>query len=380
MKQRKTAPSSPRDGEFLAHMLGENVKRLKSLLLIVILSQALFILLEGVGVIDWIWTVFYIRLAIIAICLGLEALIVHYGKVSQQTMHLGAPLWLIAAIQLFLIGFSSWFVLFLFDIGIYSFSPFMLGCFVVALTYIRNPRFIGLTMFPMLFSLAALLHFTRIGVHAWLGELLVAVVFLLVLMTDSIQSYYRQRRQFLQERNVVRINEKLQALSQIDELTGIYNRRKLKEVLDNFIAIAARYRTPFCAVMLDLDHFKRVNDQYGHAAGDEVLYRFANVIRFTLRSTDVFGRWGGEEFLILIPNCVRADALVLLERVREGIAGYDFPLIGRMNFSAGISEYRGGVDAATLIGQADAAMYAAKRLGRNRVQVYGAEEEEAISG
>ena len=71
MKQHKTAPSSPRDGEILTHMLGENVKRLKSLLLIVILSQALFILLEGVGVIDWIWTVFYSRLAIIAICLGL---------------------------------------------------------------------------------------------------------------------------------------------------------------------------------------------------------------------------------------------------------------------------------------------------------------------
>ncbi len=178
----------------------------------------------------------------------------------------------------------------------------------------------------------------------------------------------------------MRINEKLQALLprlMVRPASTAGARTKSSGTYRD----SGPVRTPFCAVMLDLDHFKRVNDRYGHAAGDEVLYRFANVIRFRAA---LHGRvWplgrGGvpDSDSQLRPGGCPCSAGA---RSRGHLQDTISRLSGRMNFSAGISEYRGGVDAATHISQADAAMYAAKRLGRNRVQVYGAEEERQFPG
>ena len=379
MKKRTDAPKSHPEGEFTVRLLAENIKRLSSLLLIVILAQLLFILLEGSGAMAWVWTVFFLRIAVIAACLGLRVLIARFGKETARTNRLSAPEWLVAIVQLVVITVSCLFTVFMFRAGIYSFSSFTLACFVISLTCVTHPRRAGLMMVPMLFMLSAYLHTAVAGISLWYGELMIASVFLLLLLTDTVQTFSRKYQMFLQDKELLRLNEKLQALSRIDELTGIYNRRKLKEVLECFTDLAVKTHTPFCAAILDLDHFKRVNDEHGHAAGDEVLFGFANVIRFTLRSTDVFGRWGGEEFMILIPNCERADALALLENARAAVERHEFPIVGQMTFSAGISEYREGTDAAGLIEQADAAMYAAKRLGRNRVEVYKAPVEGAVS-
>ena len=379
MKHRMDSPAGHPDAEFTVRLMAENTKRLSLLLLIVILAQLVFILLEISGAMAWVWTVFLSRLAVIAACIGLRALIARFGKETARTNRLSAPEWLVAIVQLLAITVSCLFTVFMFRAGIYSFSSFTLACFVISLTCVTHPRRAGLLMFPMLFMLAAYLHTAVAVISLWYGELMIGGVFLLLLLTDTVQTYSRKYQMFIQDKELLRLNEKLQALSRIDELTGIYNRRKLKEVLESFTGLAAATHTPFCAAILDLDHFKRVNDEHGHAAGDEVLFGFANVIRFTLRSTDVFGRWGGEEFMILIPNCARADALALLENARAAIERHEFPFVGQMTFSAGISEYREGTDAAGLIEQADAAMYAAKRFGRNRVEAYEAPAEGAVS-
>jgi polar amino acid transport system substrate-binding protein len=122
--------------------------------------------------------------------------------------------------------------------------------------------------------------------------------------------------------------------------------------------------------MIDLDHFKAVNDNYGHILGDEVLKHFSMLVKENLRKEDIFGRWGGEEFLIIIPGSCKETALKFVERIRKLVAEHDFAGVGKITFSAGISEFVPDCTDDKLIGNADFALYISKNLGRNQVHVY----------
>jgi diguanylate cyclase (GGDEF)-like protein len=126
----------------------------------------------------------------------------------------------------------------------------------------------------------------------------------------------------------------------------------------------------FCVATLDLDHFKRVNDSWGHQAGDAVLAGFAAVSLDVLRKCDVLARWGGEEFLLLMPETTRNEALVALERIRHGLDAYDWgsalPAGQRVTFSAGVTQYGLGEPLEAALERSDRALYAAKNAGRNR--------------
>ena len=174
------------------------------------------------------------------------------------------------------------------------------------------------------------------------------------------------------ERELLERNRRLEALSATDALTGLHNRRHLEDVLQLEFLRARRYRTPLSVVIADADHFKTVNDDHGHAVGDDVLRAIAKQLRERVRATDACGRWGGEEFLAVLSNTPADGAAVFAERWRESAERSRVELAGggaiAVTLSLGIAEYGPGHDApAELVADADAALYRAKRAGRNRV-------------
>ena len=171
----------------------------------------------------------------------------------------------------------------------------------------------------------------------------------------------------------------LDRLAAVDLLTETYNRRRLKEIGDQEIARATRFRDPLCVAMLDLDHFKAINDNFGHSVGDTALCMAAAAIRSRVRSHDHVGRYGGEEFVIIAPNTPLAGARRLGEAVREAIAAVDFEADGRrvtLTTSLGVAEWRRGESLDAVLTRADGALYQAKEMGRNQVVVAEASEEE----
>lgn len=167
-------------------------------------------------------------------------------------------------------------------------------------------------------------------------------------------------------------NATLARLSTTDPVTGLRNRRYVTEFLSLESLRATRYHTPLSVMMLDIDHFKRVNDGHGHRVGDAVLQVLADTLRSTLRATDLAGRYGGEEFLVVLPQTDLAGAGALAERVREAIEATEIEVGGdgalSVTVSVGIAEFgAGGEGVDALVERADAALYAAKDAGRNRV-------------
>jgi two-component system cell cycle response regulator len=169
---------------------------------------------------------------------------------------------------------------------------------------------------------------------------------------------------------IVEANVKLSELALLDPLTQIANRRALTDRLIHEVERSKRYRHPFSCLLIDIDHFKRVNDEFGHPAGDAVLREVAGAIAQSVRNTDLAGRYGGEEFMVLAPETRTRDAQVLGERIRARVSApcETGPSLLRTTVSIGIaSTDSGAVSPGDLVASADAALYEAKRGGRNRV-------------
>lgn len=157
-------------------------------------------------------------------------------------------------------------------------------------------------------------------------------------------------------------------LANLDPLTRTLNRRKLAEVLTDETARAGRYGTPLSVVMLDIDHFKAINDTYGHDAGDAVLVELAARLRACLRKMDRLARFGGEEFVIVAPGVDAGQTVVLAERLRAAVADAGFAAAGRVTASFGVAGLAPGETAEAMLSRADKALYRAKNGGRNRVE------------
>ncbi len=164
------------------------------------------------------------------------------------------------------------------------------------------------------------------------------------------------------------LNRALQLAASVDKLTGAMTRRKIDEVMLNEIARAKRYHNPLSLIMFDLDHFKRVNDTYGHLTGDEVLKTVIDVTRKNVRNSDSLGRWGGEEFILLLPETDTEQALEVAEKVRQSIEDCVIPQVGGVTISCGVAGLREIDTEDSLLKRADDALYAAKRKGRNLVE------------
>jgi polar amino acid transport system substrate-binding protein len=179
-------------------------------------------------------------------------------------------------------------------------------------------------------------------------------------MNDKLELSYKE----IEEKNKL-----LEELAVTDNLTKLYNRNKLDEVLVTESNRSNRYASIFGVIMIDIDNFKRVNDVHGHQIGDKILQEFAEILRANSRKSDIVGRWGGEEFLIVCCETSVAGTVAFAENLREVIASYPFTLGEQKTASLGVSLFQRGEDVTALLKRADNALYKAKENGRNRVEI-----------
>ena len=187
-----------------------------------------------------------------------------------------------------------------------------------------------------------------------------------------VGSYGSSMRKMLYDRSFAlkAAYRRIEELAEVDELTGSFNRRCIMRMLDEEIARAGRSGAPCSIALIDLDWFKRVNDAYGHPTGDEVLRAFAITMFANIRSVDRFGRYGGEEFLLVLPDMAADDAARTLDRLRAIIADLDWSAFSpgmAVTISAGVATLKPNETPDTFLARADSALYAAKARGRNRI-------------
>ena len=198
-------------------------------------------------------------------------------------------------------------------------------------------------------------------------ELLLGTLPPLILAAYQISAW---RNRLSQQRRELRSTlEKVQALASRDALTGLYNRRHMQDKMQDCVRRFERYGERFTVVLVDLDHFKRINDQHGHRVGDEALVAFSAGATMVLRDSDTVGRWGGEEFLFVLPNTSPRKADIALQRLREALARSQISTAAptlRVAFSAGVAQHEPGAPMHRTLERADRALYQAKHEGRGR--------------
>ncbi|WP_369921293.1 transporter substrate-binding domain-containing protein [Marinomonas polaris] len=201
-------------------------------------------------------------------------------------------------------------------------------------------------------------------------QIVLAIVIFLALMIywnrkiTKANTLLKQAQKDIEEKN-----KELNRLALTDNLTTLFNRRKLEELIQAEIDKGYHVDNSFCLSILDIDHFKEVNDKYGHQRGDSVLVEIASVLKDSLRITDYVGRYGGEEFIIIFPESSIEDVKLIIEGVRLKIAQYDFEGIEHKTASFGLTVFKAGDTIETVVKRADNALYEAKESGRNRVVV-----------
>jgi diguanylate cyclase (GGDEF)-like protein len=177
------------------------------------------------------------------------------------------------------------------------------------------------------------------------------------LIHDQMMEY----RQMVDAKNI-----ELEKLATTDKLTGAYNRIKFEEIIEKEIERIRRYRLPFSMIMFDIDRFKEANDTYGHNVGDYVLRTIADMVKGNIRTLDYFVRWGGDEFVIIVPECTCNEAYALAEKIRRIAEDYRFDQVGKVTISSGVVEALESDTEDSLVKRADDALYKAKGEGGNR--------------
>jgi diguanylate cyclase (GGDEF)-like protein len=195
------------------------------------------------------------------------------------------------------------------------------------------------------------------------GRDLANMAFLLIMLVSTVGLLT-----YLNMRSLEEALGRLRVLSTIDQVTGAYNRRKFEERFTAEIECACRYRQPLTIIMFDIDHFKEANDKCGHTSGDRALAVVAQVVKQGLRETDALIRFGGDEFLVLLPQTELAGGVTLAEKLRTLIANQPLDACPNLTASFGVTAYQPGDSENSFVRRADVALYRAKGRGRNRVE------------
>ncbi|TCS37960.1 diguanylate cyclase (GGDEF)-like protein [Paucimonas lemoignei] len=246
--------------------------------------------------------------------------------------------------------------------------------FVFGIFRLGLKQFIGVAIFALAayaIVIALLIYFHPDSINPRI-EMLQWVLLAMVLPWFAvIGAYISNIRHTLRQKNkdLEKALAKIEQLVSHDELTGTYSRRSFLDALRRELARAERENRPFCLALFDLDHFKSINDRYGHLAGDDVLRSFADCVQQEVRQVDYFARYGGEEFALLLADTEINAATDILERIRARVESQPFPHVEwNVTSSIGAAQYQPGETLNQLIGRADQALYAAKSEGRNRVK------------
>jgi diguanylate cyclase (GGDEF)-like protein len=197
--------------------------------------------------------------------------------------------------------------------------------------------------------------------------------------TEAGQATYELHTLYLQELDLIRVyalditkrkmaEEEIHLLATTDSLTGIANRREFTSILEREVVRVQRYGKPLSLTMYDLDNFKRVNDTFGHGVGDAVLQAVTRLVKESIRGADVVARWGGEEFMVLMPETDLQAAGKASEKLRLAIAAHNFDTVRNLTTSFGVAAFEPQDDLNSLLKRADDALYLAKAKGRNRVE------------
>lgn len=259
-----------------------------------------------------------------------------------------------------------------------AFTPFYLMAMLFGVLRLSAARLMALALLALA-AHGAVLHFSyRRDPSMELGAALTEFgVLLVVLPWFAVMGGYVSRLRLRLSDSHKALRKAFDRMGEVavrDELTGVYNRRFLMETLARERARAERLSQAFSVCIVDIDHFKSVNDELGHAAGDAVLRHFAELAPRGLRGSDTFGRFGGEEFLLVLPDTGRPGALVAAERVRAAAEAAAFPGLPagqRVTVTVGVATQHSGEEINALLARADEALYQGKRAGRNRVSTLG---------
>lgn len=244
-------------------------------------------------------------------------------------------------------------------------------------------RSVAASAFAMLAATMAYKAFTdpvrydpRVEVmHGLFSGIVLTACYVLSVRIGAMRARLVEQRASLQQQSaeLAEALERIRTLATHDELTGLPNRRAALEHMQRELAVRTRLEPRMTVALIDIDHFKRINDTHGHAGGDAVLRRFSEEAQSMLRGGDILARWGGEEFLLVMPATGVEQAVAALTRIRSTVLALAFDEVQaglKVTFSAGVSECHGGHDLEAAVARADAAMYSAKRAGRDRIVAF----------
>lgn len=256
-------------------------------------------------------------------------------------------------------------LLFIIDQKHHDYAVFYSAIFPILAIYLKGAK-TGL-LYSVVYYTGILIVFYR-GIDAleavpFTMVSFINIAFVLLILIFLIVYYENSRSKALELLSIS--NKKLEVLSTIDELTNLYNRRYMDKKMLETIEYSERYGVKFSLVILDIDDFKKINDNFGHDIGDQVLKEVASILLSNIRKTDFVGRWGGEEFIIIYSNTTAENALKMSEKIRIALKENIFSVNEEVTVSIGISEYDHGWEHRSLFKKADDALYKAKNSGKN---------------
>ncbi len=343
--------------EFMDQYMGLNMKYIRPVILLLGLLYWIFIIPDWFIIKDrYVFDAIFINRT--AFLLSTVVLFVVFKKMrSSRLMAVLLTFFEILAILLFLFIYAHY------ESPNYLIQAFSVMIIILGITQVPN-KWVNMLAACIAVSVSFVAVSPRYVENMRSSEYYAGIVFILLVLViagmASFKSSYYNRKQYF-------YREELLLLSKTDPLTGIYNRAKFNEELENLINVSRRYGTPFSFVIFDFDNFKDINDTYGHLTGDEVIKDTVDLIRDSIRNTDVFARWGGEEFVLLLPNTDREQSLEMTNRLKELITEKTFVNAGGITCSFGLAAFEESDNADTLMRRADRFLYTAKREGKNRI-------------